>query len=190
MNAALPSALPAAAFLAEVLRLMGALLLLAAAYGKWRALGQFRANLEASFSVRPALAAWLAPAIAGAELGLALGLAAGGTTGQAALAGALLLFVVFTAVVAWKYATEDIVKCSCFGDADRSVSGFDLARNAAIIAALAYSLAAGANAPALAAAAGWQAMVCALGVATLLAVVLAKLHEIMMLLLYAREGVV
>lgn len=175
----------AAAFFADTLRLMAALLLLAAAYGKWQALGQFRDNLATSFGVAPALAGWLAPAIAGTELGLALALAAGGTTGQAALAGALALFIAFTAVVAWKYATEDIVKCSCFGDADRAVSGFDLARNLAIIAAIAFSLASGASSPA-----AWQTTVCALGVATLLAVVLAKLHEIMMLLLYAREGVV
>lgn len=178
----------AAVFFADVLRLMGALLLLAAAYGKWQALGQFRDNLASSFGVAPALAALLAPAIAGTELGLALGLAAGGATGQAALAGALLLFIAFTAVVARKYATEDIVKCSCFGDADRSVSGFDLARNVAIIFALAYSLAVGSTPTA--AAAGWQATVCALGIATLLAVALAKLHEIMMLLLYAKEGIV
>lgn len=177
----------AAPFCADVLRLMAALLLLAAAHGKWQALGQFRANLAASFGIAPARAAWLAPAIAGSELGLALGLAAGGATGQAALAGALALFVGFTAVVAWKYTTEDIVKCSCFGDADRAVSGFDLARNLAIIAALAFSLAHGGTAAA--AAGGWQAKVCALGVATLLAVVLAKLHEIMMLLMYARKGV-
>lgn len=177
-----------ATFSNEVLRLMAALLLLAAAYGKWQALGQFRDNLASSFGVAPALAAWLAPAIAGTELGLALALAVGGATGQAALAGALALFIAFTAVVAWKYATEDIVKCSCFGDADRAVSGFDLARNLAIIAAIAFSLASGTGAPASAAA--WQATVCALGVATMLAVVLAKLHEIMMLLLYASEGVV
>lgn len=177
----------AAPFFADVLRLMAALLLLAAAYGKWQALGQFRANLADSFGIAPARAAWLAPAIAGSELGLALGLAAGGATGQAALAGALALFLAFTAVVAWKYATEDSVKCSCFGDADRAVSGFDLARNLAIIAALAFSLAHGGTS---AAAGGWQADICALGVATLLAVVLAKLHEIMMLLMYAKKGAV
>jgi hypothetical protein len=176
----------AAAFSADVLRLTCALLLLAAAWGKWRAPGQFRDNLAATFGIGPRLAAWLAPGIAGIETVLSAGLAAGGAPGQAALAGTLALFVVFTAAVGWKYATEDIVKCSCFGDADRSVSGFDLARNMAIIAAIAFSLAAAPGS----AGAGWQALVCAAGVATLLAVVLANFHEIMMLLLYARQGVV
>jgi hypothetical protein len=165
---------------------MCAILLLAAAWGKWRAPRQFRENLAATFGIAPLLAAWMAPGIAGMEMVLGAGLAAGGALGQAALAGALGLFVLFTGAVGWKYATEDVVKCSCFGDADRSVSGFDLARNMAIIAAIAFSLAAGSGS----ANAGWQALVCAAGVATLLAVVLANLHEIMMLLLYARQGVV
>lgn len=175
----------AAAFFAEALRLAAALLLLAAAWGKWRALGQFRDNLSTTFGASPALAALLAPAIASAEVLLGAALLAGGAVGQAGLAGSLLLFSVFTAVVAWKYATEDIVKCSCFGDADRSVSGFDLARNLAIIGGIVFSLVLGAEGGG-----GWPALVCAAGVATLLAVVLANFHEIMMLLLYAREGVV
>ena len=174
----------AAVFSALALRLAAALLLLAAAWGKGRALGQFRDNLAATFGTGPALAALLAPGIAGAEVLLAAGLLAGGAPGQAALAGSLLLFTLFTAAVAWKYATEDIVKCSCFGDADRSVSGFDLARNLAIIAGIGFSLAVGSGTADV----SWQAMFCAAGVATLLAVVLAAFHEIMMLLLYAREG--
>ncbi|WP_028101739.1 MauE/DoxX family redox-associated membrane protein [Pseudoduganella violaceinigra] len=175
----------AAEFFADTLRLMAALLLCTAAWGKWRALDRFRDNLATSFGASPALAALLAPGIAGAELILAIGLLPGGAASRMALVGALLLFALFTAVVAWKYATEDIVKCSCFGDADRSVSGFDLARNLAIIAGIAFSLlASGANGG------SWQATVCATGVATLLAVVLANAHDIMMLLLYAREGAV
>lgn len=179
----------AAAFFAESLRLAAALLLCAAAWGKWRALGRFRDNLATTFGTGGALAALLAPGIAGAEVLLAAGLLAGGAVSRAALAGSLLLFAVFTAAVAWKYATEDIVKCSCFGDADRSVSGFDLARNVAIIGGIAFSLAAGAGANA-GMAGNWQAAVCAAGVATLLAVVLANFHEIMMLLVYAKEGAV
>jgi hypothetical protein len=177
----------ATVFFAEALRLTAALLLIGAAWGKWRAPGQFRDNLIATFGLAPALAAWLAPGIAGIEFVLAAGLMAGGATGQLAVAGTLLLLTVFTLVVGWKYATEDIVKCSCFGDNDRSVSGFDLMRNLALIAAIVFCLAAGG---AGAAGIGWQATVCAAGVATLLAVVLANFHEIMMLLLYAKEGVV
>lgn len=174
-----------AALLAATLRLTAALLLLAAGWGKWRALGQFRDNLASTFGAGKAVAALLAPGIAGAEVLLGLALLAGGAAGQAGLAGSLLLFAVFTAVVAWKYATEDIVKCSCFGDADRSVSGFDLARNLAIIGAITCSLGLGG-----ADVGSWQATVCAAGVATLLAVLLANFHEIMMLLLYAKEGAV
>lgn len=179
------AAAPVAGLAAETLRLTAALLLLAAAWGKWRALGHFRDNLSATFGVGTALAAALAPGIAAAEALLGLGLLAGGTIGQAALAASLLLFAVFTAAVAWKYATEDIVKCSCFGDADRSVSGFDLARNFAVICGIACSLALGAVSGGT-----WQATVCAAGVATLLAVLLANFHEIMMLLWYAKEGAV
>jgi len=177
----------AAAFLAVALRMTAALLLLAAGWGKWRTPGQFRDNLSATFGVKPRLAAVLAPGIAAAEAVLGFGLFAGGAASQAALAGALLMFAVFTAVVAWKYATEDIVKCSCFGDADRSVSGFDLVRNFAIICGIAFSLALGSSASF---GMSWQATICACGVATLFAVVLAYFHEIVMLLLYAKEGVV
>lgn len=173
-----------AALLAATLRLTAALLLLAAGWGKWRALGQFRGNLAATFGAGKAVAALLAPGIAGAEVLLGAALLYG-AAGRAALAGSLLLFTVFTAVVAWKYATEDTVKCSCFGDADRSVSGFDLARNLAVIGAIACSL--GLDAAGVG---SWQAALCAAGVATLLAVLLANFHEIMMLLLYAREGAV
>lgn len=131
----------AAAYLAEIIRFFTAFLLACAALGKWRTLAVFAHNLAESFGVQRQAARILAPAVVAAESLLALLILAGGTPGRAGMAGALLLFVALTALVGYRYVLEGSVKCSCFGESERPVSGYDLLRNGLVIAAIGTSLA-------------------------------------------------
>lgn len=62
-----------------------------------------------------------------AELLLAGWLLAGGTYLPMLLS--LLLLSTLTGVLAWRYFTHSVVRCSCFGEAARPVSQYDLLRN-------------------------------------------------------------
>ncbi|AYM76611.1 hypothetical protein D9M09_13010 [Janthinobacterium agaricidamnosum] len=116
------------ALLSDIARCCIALLLLAASVGKLRSYGEFRGNLATSFGLPPAAAAWAAPALVAAELLLAGWLLAGGARLPMLLS--LLLLSTLTAVLAWRYFTHSVVRCSCFGEAARPVSQYDLLRNA------------------------------------------------------------
>ena len=116
-----------AALLADTARCCIALLLLAASVGKLRSYGGFRGNLATSFGVPPAAARVAAPALVTAELLLAGWLLAGGTHIPMLLS--LLLLTTLSAVLAWRYFTHSVVRCSCFGEAARPVSQYDLLRN-------------------------------------------------------------
>lgn len=119
--------LTALTFLSDIARYVIALLLLAASVGKLRSYGDFRGNLSTSFGVAPAAAKAAAPALVAAELLLAACLLAGGT--QLPMLLSLLLLSTLTAVLAWRYFTHSVVRCSCFGEAARPVSQYDLLRN-------------------------------------------------------------
>ena len=114
-------------FLSDIARYVIALLLLAASVGKLRSYGDFRGNLATSFGVPPAAARAVAPALVAVELLLAGWLLAGGT--QQPMLLSLLLLSTLTAVLAWRYFTHSVVRCSCFGEAARPVSQYDLLRN-------------------------------------------------------------
>ncbi|MDN2671816.1 MULTISPECIES: MauE/DoxX family redox-associated membrane protein [unclassified Janthinobacterium] len=116
-----------ATLLADTARYCIALLLLAASVGKLRSYGDFRGNLATSFGVPPGAASLAAPALVMAELSLAGWLLAGGTHIPMLLS--LLLLTTLTAVLAWRYFTHSVVRCSCFGEAARPVSRYDLLRN-------------------------------------------------------------
>jgi hypothetical protein len=116
-----------AALLADTARYCIALLLLAASVGKLRSYGDFRANLATSFGVPPAAASLAAPALVMAELLLSGWLLAGGTHIPMLLS--LLLLGTLTAILTWRYFTHSVVRCSCFGEAARPVSQYDLLRN-------------------------------------------------------------
>jgi uncharacterized membrane protein YphA (DoxX/SURF4 family) len=115
------------ALLSDIARCCIALLLLAAGVGKLRSYAAFRGNLATSFSLPPAAAAWAAPALVMTELLLAGWILAGGTHLPMLLS--LLLLSTLTAVLAWRYFTHSVVRCSCFGEAARPVSQYDLLRN-------------------------------------------------------------
>lgn len=118
--------------LADTARCCVALLLLAAGVGKLRGYAAFRGNLATSFGLPPSAAAWAAPALVMAELLLSGWLLAGwiliGGTHLPMLLS-LLLLSTLTAVLVYRYFTRSVVRCSCFGEAARPVSRYDLLRN-------------------------------------------------------------
>ncbi len=160
---------------AEVLRCFIGFLLLAACFGKLRTFDDFRANLATSFGVPAHLGALLAPGIVGLELLLAAMVL--GPFARAGMTASLLLFCVFSLLLAWKLARDGVVRCNCFGEVGRSLSGHDLLRNLLVVAAIALFLALPANDdPAL------PLRVLAAGLAAILAVLAIGFHEVMHLL--------
>lgn len=117
--------------LADTARCCVALLLLAAGVGKLRGYAAFRGNLATSFGLPPSAAAWAAPALVMAELLLSGWLLAGGTGFPMLLS--LLLLSSLTAVLVYRYFTRSVVRCSCFGEAARPVSQYDLLRNVLVV---------------------------------------------------------
>lgn len=127
-----------AIFLSEILRYFVGFLLLAAVFGKLRSFAQFRSNLHTSFGVRPGLDAVLAPVLIAAELGVAVLVLT--LFSRVGMAAALLMFLAFTALLSYKFFTQSVVKCACFGGKERPVSGYDLLRNLLVCAAIAVYL--------------------------------------------------
>lgn len=124
---------------AETLRLFTGFLLLAAVAGKLRTFSAFRHNLVSSFGVPAAASRMLAPAVVAAEaLAAAMAL---GLSPRPGMWAALLLFAVFTTLLAYRFVKDGLVKCSCFGEAERTLSGFDVLRNVLVLAAIAGWLA-------------------------------------------------
>lgn len=123
----------AAAYFAEVFRLLLGWLLISAARGKWRTLATFRSNLTESFGVSARVAAWLAPGIPAVEALLAAWLILRLGAPAWAAGTSLLLFAAFTLITAYKFFTESAVRCSCFGESSRPVSAYDLGRNVLVI---------------------------------------------------------
>ncbi|UQV43921.1 hypothetical protein KIV45_18690 [Janthinobacterium lividum] len=119
------------ALLADIARCSIALLLLAASVGKLRSYAAFRDNLATSFGAAPAAASVAAPALVAAELLLACWLLAGGTRLPMLLS--LLLLSTLTAILIYRYFTHSVVRCSCFGEAARPVSRYDLLRNVLVV---------------------------------------------------------
>lgn len=131
----------APAYLAEIIRYATAFLLACAALGKLRTLPAFSHNLAESFGVPRQAAAILAPAVIALEALLAALILAGGDIGRLGMSAALVLFVALTALVGYRYVVEGSVKCSCFGESERPVSGYDLLRNGLVIASIGACLA-------------------------------------------------
>lgn len=126
-------------FGAHILRWFIGFILLAACLGKLRTFATFRANLASSFGMTRPIASLLAPALIGLELVLAALVL--GPFARVGMASALLLFSAFCTLLAWRLARDGVVRCSCFGEAERNLSGFDLLRNLLIVAAIALFLA-------------------------------------------------
>ena len=125
-------------FIAEILRYFIGFFLLAAALGKLGVAMHFQRNLVQSFGMSTKMSRVLAPAVIGAEfIVAAMVLVAAERVGMLI---SLLMFCAFSALLSYKFFTESVVKCSCFGEAERAVSLFDLVRNLLVIAAIAIWL--------------------------------------------------
>jgi len=114
-------------FVADVIRHFVAWWWLAAVLGKLRSWPGFRTELGTSFGIAPGTAAIVAPLLVLAEL-----LAAALVIGPASRAGMLLSLVLmctFSAVLGYQFLTRGIVRCSCFGESVRPLSGYDVLRN-------------------------------------------------------------
>ncbi len=163
------------AFGAEILRYFIGFLMLAAGLGKLRTFTQFRANLVSSFGATALQSTRLAPAVVMLEL-LAAALVLGPFSRTGMLAS-LLMLGIFTVVLSYKFFSESIVKCSCFGEAGRAVSGIDLLRNGAVLAAIALYFALG-----QAAGLPLTVSILAAALATFLCVAAIDMHDIVTLL--------
>lgn len=128
-------------FLADVVRYFLAWWWLAAVLGKLRSWPGFRTELGTSFGLPPAAAAIAAPLLILAELlaaSLVLGLLA--PARQAGMLLSLMLMITFTAVLGYQFLARGIVRCSCFGESVRPLSGYDLLRNLLVAGAVALYL--------------------------------------------------
>lgn len=127
----------AMAIAALLVRLLVGCVFLLAVVGKLRAAARFRANLTESMGMSAGAGAVLTPIVISAEAALAVMLLGDMQARAIAMPVALAMLVAFTAFVGYKYVTADSVRCSCFGEADRPLSAYDLLRNALLISAIA-----------------------------------------------------
>lgn len=133
------------ALAAEACRLYVLATLVAATVGKARDPPAFQASVVQLVPVPRPLAGAAAGAVVIAEVGLAVALMAGGRWAAGGLAGALLLFGAFAALIAAALVRRRAVSCSCFGPSPRRIGVFDLARSLSLAAASGYALQAGAG---------------------------------------------
>lgn len=163
-------------FGAEIIRYFIGFFMLAASVGKLRSFTDFRANLVTSFGASTAHSALLAPAVVMLELAAAAMVL--GPFSRAGMLASLLILGSFTAVLSYRFFTESVVKCSCFGEAGRAVSAFDLLRNVLVLAAIAayFSMASAGSLP-------LTASILAAALATFLCVAAIELHDIATVLL-------
>ncbi|MBJ7313424.1 MauE/DoxX family redox-associated membrane protein [Rugamonas sp. CCM 8940] len=127
-------------FFGATLRFLLGFLLLCGAWGKLTSFAGLKRNLVESFGLSAGLAAALAPLLIAAEGLLAIVLLLDSGTDDCALLAALAMLLVFTLVVGYQFLSRDVVRCSCFGEAERPVSGYDLLRNLLLIAAIVAAL--------------------------------------------------
>lgn len=123
----------AALFAADTVRYSAGMLLGVAALGKSFSLASFRTNLHESFRLPLRVAMWLAPAIILVEALLAISISAGSGSARPAMAAALVMFFIFTVVLAYRFLQEGLIRCACFGEPERAVSALDLLRNLLIL---------------------------------------------------------
>ena len=127
-----------AAYIGEACRFYVMLVLFAAAIGKLGAVRAFQGTLEAVVGVTGPWSRIATLAVIALEGGVGTLLVAGGDVARIAMMIAAALFVVFAAMISTVLARRLPVACNCFGGASHVISGFDLARNASLLAASAF----------------------------------------------------
>lgn len=125
-------------YITEIIRITTGFLFLAGAIGKLRHYSDFTSNLTSSFHVSPSLSRLLAPSLIILEAMLAMIVLSNTTKTPQAMYAALLLLLFFTVIITYRYLSESSVKCSCFGEASRPVSIYDLCRNLIVISLLTF----------------------------------------------------
>lgn len=128
------------AYLSEICRFFLVFILLASAWGKTANSGRFAQSLATDFQVPVALSMPLTWAILGLEW-CAFGLLA--SAGPWARVGgglALLLMIVFSAVMLEVILRRRHAYCHCFGRSTHPISALDLARNSLYIASCSFYL--------------------------------------------------
>jgi hypothetical protein len=122
-------------FAAEIVRCFIAWWWLAAVVGKLRTWPHFRDALGSSFGLAPAAAAAVAPAVVLVETLAAVMVS--GTARPAGMLASLVLMAGFTSALGYQFYTRAIVRCSCFGESVRPLSGYDVTRNLLVVLTIA-----------------------------------------------------
>lgn len=128
-------------YVAEVCRLYVFLLLAAAVVGKARQIAVFEMAVAELLQIGPSAGRVTVYAVLAAEAVTALLLLAGGSWAYWGSIAAIVLFCLFTAVLATALAQGRAIACNCFGGSEHVISAYDLVRNAILIAACGYYLA-------------------------------------------------
>lgn len=165
------------AYVAEACRLYILVVLVAAVAGKLAAMAEFRDTVAALLPIPERAADAAALAVAGAEALAAILLAAGGGWARSGMAGALLLFILFTAAISIALVQGKRVNCRCFGGGGHALSVYDVIRNGILMAACGFYLRFGVAGIAIEPI-GWLLLS---GVALILFVVSTNLDEIALL---------
>lgn len=124
------------AFLSYLCTWVIAFVLLAASYGKLKHFEFFKSNLVSSFKLKKRAASVLAPLLVIFELFLALIISVGTAASYWAMFTALILFTFLTLILIFFWVRDGRIRCNCFGEEARPVSGYDLIRNSILILAL------------------------------------------------------
>jgi hypothetical protein len=131
---------PTGFYLAEVCRLYVLLLLAAAAIGKAREREAFSAAVGALLYLGRGSSRAVANAVIAAEIAIALLLAGGESWAYWGSVAAIMMFGLFTMVLARAIAQGRAIACNCFGSSGHVISAYDLGRNAVLIAACGFYL--------------------------------------------------
>lgn len=126
--------------LLSLCRYVTAVVFLLAAVSKVTKLKSFRSNLSESFHLPVWSTIFIAFIIIFIEFSLAVWLLVWSDSTKLAMLMALMLMLVFCAVLAAVYWYKGPVRCNCFGEQHRTFSSSDLARNLLITCATCFYL--------------------------------------------------
>ncbi len=119
----------------EIIRFYIGFILLASAWGKTKTYHQFIDNLITSFHIKAIFSQFLGPMIILLEWVLAIILITQLMNINLTMIICLALFSSFTVVLIYLFMKHEIVKCNCFGEAQRPITHLDLMRNLILIGA-------------------------------------------------------
>ncbi len=122
-------------YISELCRLLILIVLVSSAYTKTTDIGSFATSLADDFYVPVAYSRPVALAVAGLEWLAFFSVLSGGSWGRVGAILAVVLFVVFSAVMLEAILKRRRVFCNCFGRTKHPVSSLDLLRNTLYVAA-------------------------------------------------------